>query len=213
MASTTSTPAEKDGQPKTGEDMNEVWSEWRENQTFPLFNLPPELWIRICRFAVLHPTPTVLTAMLAAHDFRAKVRQPPITRTCTTIRKETLSRFYAAPFVYDDRSQNEAYELVSWLKALRIKTRWELLDLVIESDQDDRIEYFFEVLASFDLQLQRTGTRESDGRMTEVFKVVPFEEEEEEEEEDEEEESEEEEDEDMEGEMEEEIEEEEESKG
>ncbi|KAK1075849.1 hypothetical protein LTR12_001389 [Friedmanniomyces endolithicus] len=187
MASTMSTPANKDGQPKTGDDMNEVWSQWRKKQTFPLFDLPPEVWIRICRFAVIRPAPTVLTAKIKARAFRAKVRQPAITRTCTTVRRETLSHFYAAPFVYDDRSQNEAYELMSWLKALRMKTRWELLDLVIESDQDDRIEYFFEVLGSFDLQLERTGARESDRRTTEMFKVVPYQEEESEMEESEEE--------------------------
>ncbi|KAK0846019.1 hypothetical protein LTS02_015070 [Friedmanniomyces endolithicus] len=188
MASTMSTPTEKDGQPKTGDDMNEDWSLWRKcstEPTFPLFDLPPELWIRICRFAVLRPAPTVLTAKLPARVFRAKVRQPPITRTCTTIRKETLSHFYAAPFVYDDRSQHEAWELVSWLKVLRAETRSDLLDLVIESNQDDRIEYFDELLGSFELQLERTGARESGGRMIEVFNVVPEEEEESEEKEDE----------------------------
>ncbi|KAK0278035.1 hypothetical protein LTR35_009357 [Friedmanniomyces endolithicus] len=187
MASTMSTPTEKDGQPKTGDDMNEDWSLWRKNQTFPLFDLPPELWIRVCRFAVIRPTPTVLTAKLPARVFRAKVRQPPITRTCTTIRKETLSQFYAAPFVYDDRSQHEAWELVSWLKVLRAETRSNLLDLVIESNQDDRIEYFDELLGSFELQVEHTGTRESKGRTTEVFNVVPEEEEGEEKEESEEE--------------------------
>ncbi|KAK1064587.1 hypothetical protein LTR74_008589 [Friedmanniomyces endolithicus] len=190
MASTMSTPAEKNGQPKTGDDMNEVWSQWREKQTFPLFDLPPELWIRICRFAVIRPTPTVLTAKLPARVFRAKVRQPAITRTCTTIRKETLSHFYAAPFVYEDRSQHEAWELVSWLKVLPAETRSNLLDLVIESNQDDRIEYFDELLGSFELQLERTGTRESKGRTTDVFNVVPEEEEEEEESEESEEEQE-----------------------
>ncbi|KAK0248076.1 hypothetical protein B0A54_16483 [Friedmanniomyces endolithicus] len=179
---TISTPAdklEKNKQPKIGDDMNEAWYQWRKKQTFPLFDLPPELWIRICRFAVVRPTPTVLTVRIPARKFRAKVRQPPITRTCTTVRKETLSHFYAAPFVYEDRSQREAWELMSWLKVLRPKTRLELLDLVIESDQFDRIQYFSEVLGSFDLQLQRAGARQSDGRMTEVFKVVRYREEEE----------------------------------
>ncbi|KAK1072287.1 hypothetical protein LTR74_002599 [Friedmanniomyces endolithicus] len=63
-------------------------------QTFPLFRLPPEIWLRICDLAVTTPNPINITKFPQRHDQVALVRQPPLTLACRLLRSEALPMFY-----------------------------------------------------------------------------------------------------------------------
>lgn len=62
---------------------------------FRLFDLPPELWTRICSFAVTRDQPMKIGKEKMLKDSAAIVRQPAITRTCRLLRTEALPLFYA----------------------------------------------------------------------------------------------------------------------
>lgn len=62
---------------------------------FRLFDLPPELWLRIGEFAVIREKPMVLSRNLYGVDQERIVRQPAITKTCRLLRQETLPLFYS----------------------------------------------------------------------------------------------------------------------
>ncbi|TKA71460.1 hypothetical protein B0A55_07793 [Friedmanniomyces simplex] len=169
------------------EDWDEDWDEERDSseyeevavsdeendQTFPLFELPPELWVRICRFAVMRDAPTMLEPR--TDDFRSKVCQPAITRICRDIRKETLGCFYANSFVYKDRGKHDYAEyLVFWLGKLSDQVRSNLLNLVIRSKYKDVEQYFSGTLKAVKVQLLYAGV---DEKRVKLFKVVPLNEE------------------------------------
>ncbi|KAK0939332.1 hypothetical protein LTR29_009077 [Friedmanniomyces endolithicus] len=63
-------------------------------QTFPLFRLPPEIWLRICELAVTNGKSINITKAPKTPDQVALVRQPPLTRTCRLLRYESLPMFY-----------------------------------------------------------------------------------------------------------------------
>lgn len=63
---------------------------------FRLFDLPPELWLRICELAVIKATPIQCGRESRLRDSAAIVRQPAIIRTCRLLRREGLPIFYAA---------------------------------------------------------------------------------------------------------------------
>lgn len=62
---------------------------------FRLFDLPPELWLRVCEFAVLKPSPIRVGREPNLKDQVAVTQQPAITRTCRLLRHEALPVFYA----------------------------------------------------------------------------------------------------------------------
>ncbi|EMC97583.1 hypothetical protein BAUCODRAFT_147644 [Baudoinia panamericana UAMH 10762] len=64
------------------------------SSTFDLFHLPPELWLRICHFAVLAPGPINLSSHDTSTENALVVQQPAVTRTCRLLRKEALPMFY-----------------------------------------------------------------------------------------------------------------------
>lgn len=63
---------------------------------FRLFDLPPELWLRICAMAVIQAKPLQIGKEAYLRDSMAIVKQPAITRTCRLIRDETLPIFYSS---------------------------------------------------------------------------------------------------------------------
>lgn len=62
---------------------------------FRLLDLPPELWLRICEFAVTKPTAIRVGKEPNPEDQMAVIRQPAITRTSRLLRVEALPMFYA----------------------------------------------------------------------------------------------------------------------
>ena len=62
---------------------------------FRLFDLPPELWIRICELAVVKSRPILIGHQTNLKDMARVARQPNITRTCRALRYEALPLFYA----------------------------------------------------------------------------------------------------------------------
>lgn len=62
---------------------------------FRLLDLPPELWLRICEFAVIKNGPIQVGREPKSRDQMAIVSQPEITRTCRILRSEGLPLFYS----------------------------------------------------------------------------------------------------------------------
>ncbi|KAK3113577.1 hypothetical protein LTR53_009022 [Teratosphaeriaceae sp. CCFEE 6253] len=83
---------------------NEEQEVRRVSKVFPLFELPAELWIHICRLAasddILLGQEADRETMSTATGFQAFVCQPAITRTCRRVRRESLDVFYSNRFVY-----------------------------------------------------------------------------------------------------------------
>lgn len=63
---------------------------------FRLFDLPPELWLRVCEFAVIRPSTIRVGKEPSLVDQVAITRQPAITRTCRLLRHESLPLFYSS---------------------------------------------------------------------------------------------------------------------
>lgn len=92
--------------------------------SFPLFDLPPELWIRCCQLAVINPGPITISGRDGNADVKASTSPPPITKTCRAIRAETLSFFYEAnEFRFIDDGHRDVSGLMPWLHAIR-STHW-----------------------------------------------------------------------------------------
>lgn len=62
---------------------------------FRLLDLPPELWTRVCEFAVTKHDKIRVGKEPKPADQEAVTRQPAITRTCRVLRIEALPMFYA----------------------------------------------------------------------------------------------------------------------
>jgi hypothetical protein len=64
-------------------------------QPFRLFDLPSELWLKICEFNVVRNKPILLGRESHLYQSTAIVRQPAIAQTCRLLRREALSMFYS----------------------------------------------------------------------------------------------------------------------
>lgn len=65
--------------------------------SFRLFDLPTELWLRICFYAILKPGRAGAVDITRAHGMSSQcdmVRQPAITKTCRLLRHELLPLYY-----------------------------------------------------------------------------------------------------------------------
>lgn len=76
----------------------------KENFRFRLFDLPPELWLRIIEYAVMKACPINPTKARNAKHQTHIVKQPSITRTCRLLRHESLPAFY----------RNNKFEVYHW---------------------------------------------------------------------------------------------------
>lgn len=65
-----------------------------QDQAFRLPDLPPELGVRVCRFAVVQDIIRIETPDNPGYTASA-VAQPALSRTCKFLREETLKLFYA----------------------------------------------------------------------------------------------------------------------
>jgi len=66
------------------EGFEDVFKGIHELAPFRLLDLPPELWLRICNFAIVRDKTIVIkTGFFPLKASTAAVRQPAITRTCT----------------------------------------------------------------------------------------------------------------------------------
>lgn len=88
-----------------------------ETGVFRLLDLPPEIWIRICEFAVTRSSAIIPTKARRKYEQQGIVRQPPITQVCRLIRHESLPLFYRKnDFVAFHRGPNACVRY--WLQAL-----------------------------------------------------------------------------------------------
>ncbi|KAK5126969.1 hypothetical protein LTR85_008327 [Meristemomyces frigidus] len=72
--------------------------EGKEATPFRLLDLPPEVWIRICSFAVTNARPILLHEKYFKVHVEHLTRQPNITRVSKQLRAETLPLFYSNNF-------------------------------------------------------------------------------------------------------------------
>ncbi|KAK5721641.1 hypothetical protein LTR15_006230 [Elasticomyces elasticus] len=97
----------------------------RTQVPFRLFALPPELWSHICRLAVPQGQIIEIEGSMSDCEALSKVQQPPITRTCETIREETIDVFYTNTFVFFDNDLE--CELFRWLDFITTNERMQKL--------------------------------------------------------------------------------------
>ncbi|KAK3661627.1 hypothetical protein LTR56_000115 [Elasticomyces elasticus] len=118
------------------------------NETFPLFKLRPEFWLRIGKY-VLGQTRKVLYQYSRASNkvWQKRTRQPAITRTCQALRAELLPIFYkqyvSCIFAWEHHINWKGR--ATWLHAIGAANRRSLSDvrLITRSDMVD--EELFEL--------------------------------------------------------------------
>ncbi|EMC93703.1 hypothetical protein BAUCODRAFT_253443 [Baudoinia panamericana UAMH 10762] len=98
--------------------------------------MPPEVWSRICREAVIRTVDTPVVAHLEPHKNEDSVRQPAITRTCRQIRAETLPTYYSNLFSYypafvHKRDARDMEPLIQWLTSIGPANRQHIARLSI----------------------------------------------------------------------------------
>ncbi|KAK5695744.1 hypothetical protein LTR17_024428 [Elasticomyces elasticus] len=98
-----------------------------------LLALPPELWSQICRLAVVHDLPIESMGSMNRREIQEIVQQPAITRTCRTIRKESIDAFYSNTFIFAD--DGPTLNLWAWLQLVSkySRTRNHLPTMIIVS--------------------------------------------------------------------------------
>ncbi|KAK3713503.1 hypothetical protein LTR37_008461 [Vermiconidia calcicola] len=103
-----------------------------QTKTFPLLDLPPELWSRIVRLAVKRED-----RMLEPRDLlrlSEQVQQPAVTRVCKLLRRETLAHFYSRnSFTFKDDGPI-LWALAAWLEAIGTGNRTRIKNLSIVSN-------------------------------------------------------------------------------
>lgn len=127
---------------------------------FRLLDLPPELWIRICRFAVVEGTIRIvkvdLRGSLARH-----VAQPALALTCKLLREETLKLFYAEnEFRIIDRGATIGSGMKCWYCAI-CTTWWPMIkNLTLDSNRPDILRHLREPFRiEFDGQAPEYGKK------------------------------------------------------
>ncbi|KAK5711794.1 hypothetical protein LTR17_018237 [Elasticomyces elasticus] len=140
----TKAPVNTRGSAREGED---VGNKKRKGSVFRLLALPPELWAKICRFAVLSTTPVIINGQHGL--IKDKITRPPLTRVCRVIREETTAVFDSNCFVFDDTNHHGNRFLFS---SFRILAQREpvFTNLVLETD-------FPRALNSFQIIFKRMG--------------------------------------------------------
>ncbi|KAK5677500.1 hypothetical protein LTS10_010072 [Elasticomyces elasticus] len=125
------------------------------DEVFRLFDLPPELWVRIARIA-LDDKPKI-RAWSRWDTYEQTLTQPAITRTCHALRVEILPLFYESHIrfrFYDglDGGRTKQSQRRVWLRANGAANRRCLKNI--------------ELLAVPEDMLERQDDQEYKGRMT-----------------------------------------------
>ncbi|KAK5691503.1 hypothetical protein LTR97_011496 [Elasticomyces elasticus] len=118
-----------------------------DKEPFPLFKLPPEIWLRIGEYAlslapeVSNKHSTVVNKV--SKVWQERMRQPAITRTCHSLRAELLRVFYqhhvSCIFAWENHSNRMGK--AAWLHAIGAVNRRSLgnVRLVTSSDMVDEM--------------------------------------------------------------------------
>ncbi|KAK6394999.1 hypothetical protein LTR65_001188 [Meristemomyces frigidus] len=126
-----------------------------DNEHFRLLDLPPELWCRICEFAVTAEHPIVLDYHFNDRDLCNSIAQPPLARVNQQLRAETVMLFYDRnTFLVKDET-TVAPMLAKWLFAIGPRCGALLRDLAIISDYDDVRAYYGGLLYVYGFAIQR----------------------------------------------------------
>ncbi|KAK5695748.1 hypothetical protein LTR17_024432 [Elasticomyces elasticus] len=102
---------------------------------FRLLDLPPELFLHICRYAI----PGGNTHIVSNSGKKRPVLQPPITRVCQLLREELLPVFYTRNiFNYHDRPKAQAVNrLTGFLRSVPLACKKEDMRVFVISQNKD----------------------------------------------------------------------------
>ncbi|KAK3658991.1 hypothetical protein LTR56_001428 [Elasticomyces elasticus] len=147
---------------------------------FPLMELPPELWINICRLAATPESPIKLRGDdLNRPAYRAALRglgvQPAITRVSKVVRDETISSFCSSSVVYREcESELDTEFWTEWAPGwIKAAGQHRLLNLFVECRQADGVYHTDRVeRLGLDLTLVEAQRSESTDGECKVYKVV-----------------------------------------
>ena len=147
-----------------------------KRKTFRLLDLPPELWSRICKLVVIRDCTFFLKNPGSVHVTCESTQQPPITRTCWSLRNEALPTFYRRNvFVIVDRD-SELLGLHKWLRGLGSDKRRLLTQLYVASEQHDDGPPFFDGMCEFSAYKAKLQPEERDachwGNYTKIHRVM-----------------------------------------
>ncbi|KAK3713502.1 hypothetical protein LTR37_008460 [Vermiconidia calcicola] len=122
--------------------------------TFPLLDLPVELWTRIVKMAVVQDLPIhdLTVGMSGRLDLQDHVQQPAITKSCRVVRNECLPVFYSHNlFAFSD--EFELHGLREWLEAIGRANYQKIEKLSLNSPENDLLPYLQEVFEGATLAL------------------------------------------------------------
>ncbi|KAK4960057.1 hypothetical protein LTR10_002948 [Elasticomyces elasticus] len=121
---------------------------------FRLLDLPPELFLHICRYAV----PSKMKFGLGTTGNGPMIMQPPITRVCRILREELLPMFYTNNiFTYTDGSPTSR-RLTSFLERIPVSCEKGALKILVGSIQHDTQAFLEGSLQFIGYRLQRWNT-------------------------------------------------------
>lgn len=110
-------------------------------QAFRFLDLPPEIWLSICRLAVIQGT-IIVERPNSKTNTEVSVAQPALSRTCKVLRAETLKLFYGEnEFRLIDNGKIVELGIRGWAKAVW-STWWPLIKTTtVQSHRADIIDY------------------------------------------------------------------------
>ncbi|KAK4891953.1 hypothetical protein LTR27_009478 [Elasticomyces elasticus] len=126
---------------------------------FRLLDLPPELFVRIGRYAI----PYNRTLSLGTNGNGRLVLQPAITRVCKVLREELLPVFYSRnTFTYHDRNQMMINRLTSFLRRVPTACKKETLRVYVTSHRSDTQVFLESPLKFIGYGLERCNISEAE---------------------------------------------------
>ncbi|KAK0322830.1 hypothetical protein LTR82_006287 [Friedmanniomyces endolithicus] len=110
---------------------------------FRLLDLPPELWSQICALALAsdHPSTLYLHEDSHARTLQSLTQQPPLLRTCTALRPESVQLWYANTVFLLIEANKSSPNWRLWLESLTLHSRRYMRKIFITSTHQDLVTH------------------------------------------------------------------------
>ncbi|KAK5686346.1 hypothetical protein LTS10_002463 [Elasticomyces elasticus] len=106
---------------------------------FRLLDLPPELFVHICRYAI--PADKKFVISRSNYNDGSMIMQPAITRVCKLLREELLPIFYTSnTFIYHEKRKEPigwANRLTGFLRRVPLACKPEAMRILVTSKNQD----------------------------------------------------------------------------